>query len=235
VPEPLADRPPPKRSGTSTDVSVLVADSMPLVTDSLALALGAFEGLFVLPDRPATGLSAIEAVAQAQPAVALIDYWMPDMEGAAVASLIASRRHKTKVIMMSWFFGTREIQNSLDAGAVGFFPKTLSVGRVAEGILRAQAGESPVYLNELDEVFRNLSQRSAASAEAWARLEGLTNREVQILAFLATDLTVEDIGKQLAISPQTVRVHIRNLVAKTNTGSYKETLNLARRCGLIRN
>jgi len=215
-------------------ISVLVGDSMPLVTDAVARSLAAFDDLEVVPVRPSSGLDVVEAVTLHKPEVALVDYWMPDMEGPAVTHLIRVRQAPTKVILMSWFFGTQEIQKSLDAGAVGFFPKTLSIDQVAEGIRRAQTGESPVYLSELEDIFVNLRQRGAESAEAWSRLETLTTRELQILAFLGSDLTIEDIGKALVISPQTVRVHIRNIVAKTETGSYKETVALARQCGLIR-
>jgi len=215
-------------------LTVLVADAMPLVADALRLALAGFDDLNPIDECPASGLDLIDAAVATKAQMVLVDYWMPDMEGAAATRLILAQRPECKVIVMSWFYGTREIENSLDAGAVGFFPKTLKVERLADGLRRAQAGESPVFLDELEKVFRNLGKRSAQASEVWAIMKTFTTRELAVISLLGTDMSVEDVAKFLKISPNTVRVHMHNLVVKAKTGSYREVILMARQCGVIR-
>jgi|GEM_PF-507885 len=220
---------------TPEPITVLVADAMPLVSDAVGGLLAYESDLQVFDEKPATGLAAVEAVARHKPDVALIDYWMADMEGAAATRLILARRPQTKVILMSWFHGTREIEASLNAGAAGFFPKSLTVAQVATGVRRAHAGESPVFLEELEALFRNISKRTDQAAGTWKRLETLSSRQLEILTLLSMNLVPKEVAKRLSISPQTVKVHLRNILEKADAHSYADVVTMARACGLIRN
>ena len=211
-----------------------MCDAVPLFSDALAEALSHRPDIDVLAPRPGRGIDAFEAAVELRPDVMLLDYWMDDMEGAAAAHLIRHRRPAAKIIITSWFHGTREIEASLDAGAVGFFPKTLSVAQVAEGILRAHAGESPVFLKELEEMFLAISKRTHQAADTWALLEGLSRRQIEIITLLSMNLTAKEVAKRLSISPQTVKVHLRNVLEKTGAHSYVDVVTMARACGLIR-
>lgn len=215
-------------------ISVIVADAVPLMVDALARVLSYEGDLTVFSDRPTTGLEVVEAVLSLRPDVALIDFWLPDMEGAAATRLIISRQPERKVLIMSWFHGTREMEAALDAGAAGFLPKSLNVARLADAIRRADAGESPVYLEELEEMFRRLSRRTDQVSEIWRKLEALSKRELELLALLSLNLSPKEAARRLSISPQTVKVHIRNMLEKTGAHSYIDVVNMGRACGLIR-
>jgi len=222
------------RAAASSKIRVLVADPQRLVADALADSLGRQPGLGVFADRPLTGIEAIESTVRRHPAVVLLDFWMPDMEGPAATRRILAKRPEQKVIVMSWFHGTAQIEAALEAGAVGFFPKSLTLHKVAEGIRRAHAGESPVYLNELDGLFKTIRGRVARSAAGSKRLESLTKRELELLALFSLHLTNDEVAGQMSISPTTVRAHVRHILIKTGTNSTREVVNLAIASGVIR-
>ena len=221
-------------SQESSKIRVLIADSQRLVADSLAEALGNQPDLAVFADRPLTAGEAIDVCLRRHPAVALIDYWMPDMEGPAATRIILAKRPDQKVILLSWFHSPGHIESALDAGAVGFFPKSLTLVNVAEGIRRAHAGESPVFLKELESLFKTISGRIGASTTRFKRLEGLTKRELELLALFSLHLSADEVAQHLSISPTTVKAHVRHILVKTGAHSTREVVNLAIASGLIR-
>ncbi|MGH2810751.1 MAG: response regulator, partial [Actinomycetota bacterium] len=173
-------------------ITVLVADSMPLFAEALGGVLSQQTDIRVLASRPSSGLDTVETVGSLRPDVALVDYWMPDMEGSAAVRLIRGRHPQLKVIILSWFHGAREIEESLNAGAVGFLPKHVTVAQVADAVRRAHAGESPVYLKELEEMFLSISRRGDTAAATWEKLQGLSKRQLQVLALLAENLAPKE-------------------------------------------
>ena len=217
-----------------TPLKVLVADAVPLFAEALCAALEAAQGLSPLEIRPASGAEAVEQICALRPDVALVDYWMPDMEGAAVVRLVRGRQPDQKVIILSWFHGAREIEESLNAGAVGFLPKTVTLAQVGDAVARAHVGESPVYLKELEEMFLAISKKGDTAAATWEKLQGLSRRQLQILALLAENLAPKQAATQLGLSQETVRVHIRKMLEKTGAHSYVDVIAMARSCGLIR-
>lgn len=215
-------------------ISVLVVDSQPLVADALRLLLNMEPDLSTLDDDPKSGLETVKVALQKRPEIAVIDYWMPDMDGAAIVRLIKARRPAIKIILLSWFHGTREIQAAFQAGAVGFLPKSLTVHQLAEGVRRAASGETPVYSDELHELYVAIQGRADQAAEIWKQFQEFTPRQIEVLALLAADLSVKQVASRLSIRFSTVRVHIRAMMEKTDTSSYRDIIAKARLCGLIR-
>jgi len=196
------------------------------------MALAWHPDLQVLAERPLTGDETLAAVAAGKPDVALIDYWM-DIEGPALTRLLGQRTPETKVLLLSWFHGAREIENALEAGAVGFLPRSLTVEQVVEAIRKAQSGQSPVFGDELAELARTLDGRDNVAAEAWQRLVTLTDREILILRLLSLGHTANGIASRLFISTTTSRKHIDNIIKKLEVHSQLEAIALGRQSGLV--
>jgi len=218
-----------------SNTSILVADEQPLVAQAISGALGREAGFTMLAPISSSGLDAFEAVLSQQPDITLLDYWMPDIEGPAVVRLVHARRPGSKIILTSWFHTSREIDNALLAGASGFFPKSMGLNEVAEGIRKSLSGSGPILPAELHRKDVGSLQPREEMATMWARLERLSRRQVEVIGLISLDLSVSEIGKELSISPGTVKVHVRNILAKTHSSSQREVLRLARSSGLIRN
>jgi len=211
-----------------------VADPQRLVAESLGAVLNIYPGLAVESLYPMTGMAAVNAVVELRPKVALIDYRMADIDGPEITRRILRSWSGAKIILLSWLHGPREIEKALDAGAVGFFTKSLNVEEVAEGIRRADSGESPVYLRELENLFGVLSKRADRASTTLQELSVLSRRELDVLALLSLDQSVKEVAAGLKLSPATVKMYIRNMLRKTGTLSAQEVLAKARFCGLIR-
>lgn len=212
---------------------VLIADAQFLVADALGTALEARAGLTVLEDRPREGIETLRAVTTHWPDIVLLDFWLPDMPGPAVIRELLARAPETKVLTLSWFHGPKQVQEALQAGAVGFLPKSLSVDRVAEGIARALQGEDPVFAEKLAEMVDTIAARAAYLQSASSRFASLTVRELEILRLLGAGLSSTAIARRLYISHATVRTHVTRILSKVDAGSQLEAVAMAREEGLV--
>ncbi|MEX2621767.1 MAG: response regulator transcription factor [Egibacteraceae bacterium] len=214
-------------------IKVLIADAQLLFADALALALGWSPDLALVEERPQTALAVIQVVAVHRPEVALVDFWLPDMEGPVLVRELHERVPDTKVIHLAWFHGPQQAQASLDAGATGFLPKSITVERLAEGIRRAHVGEHPVFGEQLDRLMQTIAARAEFVALVGERFARLTPRELEVLQLLAGGLTMVDIAAKLDVKQNTARTHVQNLLHKTGARSQLELVVLARDQGLV--
>lgn len=226
----------PSSSGFPEDVTVihvLIADAQGLFSDALARCLADWEDFEVLADRPLTGVRALHTALEHKPDVALIDYWLAEMDGPVIARELLARLPDTKVIHLSWFHGPDQVEASLASGAVGFLPKSLSVPQVAEAIHRAVGGERPVFEERLSRMVDAITQRADYIDRQASRFNTLTARELGVLRELAGGYTVDQIGRRLGITYGTARTHVRRIVQKTQARSQLEVVAMAKEQGLV--
>lgn len=215
--------------------TLLVADPIRLNAEALGLALKHVHGFDLFDLFPTSGQEAVKAVGALRPDLTLLDYWMPEVDGAAAAATMAKLSPGTRVVMLSWLHGPHEIRRALESGAAGFLPKDASVSQVAEALKRALDGETPVFEQELLELSDRIQKRGDAQGELLQRLIAvLTPREIELLRMLDDGLSNMEIARALRISPATVVRHFHNVVRKTGTSRKEEALILARSCGLVR-
>lgn len=212
---------------------ILVADAQPLFAEALAGVLALERDFLTFSEYPASGRDVVDAIYRLEPDVALIDYWIPGMEGPAVTNAITREAPQVKVIMLSWFYGVREIRKALEAGAIGFIPKNVSVSQVSAAIRDAQAGSSIVYPEQIAKMMERLDLGDKAATQMWQKLGELTPRELEILEQLARGDPINALAERLSISVHTLRTHIHRILEKTGTRSQMEAVALARRFGLI--
>ncbi len=211
---------------------VLVADAQRLFAESLAIAMrvSAFE---VVDEYPSTGLAAAKLVVQERPDVALIDYWMSDMDGPAATRAIQAWAPGTTVLLLSWFRGPSQVHEALSAGAAGYLPKSLPFPQLVDAVRRASAGESPVYQRHLGRLAHAIDQRAEEALATQKRLFALTQREVQILQLLNQGLAAKQVAQLLSITVGTVKNHIHKILLKTGASTQAEAMAMGRRARLI--
>lgn len=218
---------------TVEGIRVLIADSQTLFAQSLAGVLERFDDFWIVQELATSGPEAIDAAERFQPDVAVVDYWMQGMDGPAVTRTIRSRVPACKVLLLSWYHGEEQIHYALEAGAAGLLPKSITVQQLAEAIRQAHEGEHPVFADQMSRMVKTLTERGREVLEFSERLQQLTRRENQILQLLATGLTREQVAEKIFISPKTVKVHIRHILAKTGVKSHGDAVVIAIRCGWI--
>ncbi|MGH2772122.1 MAG: response regulator [Actinomycetota bacterium] len=207
-----------------------MADSEALFAEALRIALSFESGFEIDTHAPATGLQAVQDVVRVAPDVAVLDYWLQGMEGAAAVRLIRARNPGQKTVLLSWFHGPADVQEAFRAGSSAFLPKSIEVSHLAEALRRVQLG---ARLLELEEMPNEAPGKGGRSEEGWERVAALSFRELEILACLSRSGRVEDVAGQLSIKPGTVRIHINHILRKTEARSHVEAVVLARQYGLI--
>ncbi len=143
-------------------ITVLVADPQTLFADALGIALQRCPRLEVLDERPESGADLIRAVERHRPKVVVTSYWLRDMEGPELVRAVHACAPGTKVIQLSWVYGPPQVLDALNAGAVAFLPKTITVDQLVESILRVQAGESLMSQEDIDRLLKAIDERSNA-------------------------------------------------------------------------
>ena len=229
---------PVSSESAAATIRVLVADSQTLITQCLSVALARYPDLEVMyqkldAETAPTGLEVAVAAVSVKPEIALIDYWMPVMDGPAITAALRSWAPGVRVLLTSWMHRTDDISRALGAGAAGFLPKSLTVEKVAEAIRRAHSGESTVFAAELMEVAGKIRQRDRESEKQHQSLLSLTPREVQVLVRLSQGQGTAEIGKTLGISKATVDRHVQGILRKFGAGSRLEAIAMARESGFI--
>lgn len=223
----------PRSPATTRRRTVLIAESQPLGGEALARALGKRPTLHVLLERPHSADDAVRVVAERRPDVVLLDFWLTALPGPEAITAMLAAYPDTKVLALSSWHSPAHIEAALNAGAVGFLPRSLTVGKVAEAIRRAHAGEVPVFGRELAALLRRIAARDQRVDDVTARFATLSRREHEVLALIAAGQPVDRIAQQLAISPATVRTHTTNLLAKTGARSQVLLVVWAHSLGIL--
>lgn len=216
-------------------IKVLVGDGQTLFADSLQMALGAGDDLEVLRERPRFGLDLVRCAIRHRPDLIVVDYWIAGMQGPAAAAILNQRLPHCKVLLMSWFFGEREIQRAFEAGAVGFVSKSCSLAELEHAIVLAKGGGRGIYMGGSRVAAVPTEPRSEETSDLdpqnWTRIGSLAPREIEVLELLP--LGPVGASGLLSISPKTFRNHVYNACKKLRAHSQSEALATARRYGVI--
>jgi DNA-binding NarL/FixJ family response regulator len=204
-------------------ISCLVADDHPAVVEAVSDVLAA-AGVRVVA-RARDGEEALALIGSAAPQVALLDLRMPRLSGIEVARALGRSGEATTAVILYTAFGDRALlTEALDAGARGFVLKEAPLAEVVRAVELVSAGRTYV-----DPVLAGVISSSAATG----KIVTLTQRERDVLRLLADGLSNEEIGKELFISPETVRTHLRKAMAKLDADTRTEAVATALRQSLI--
>ena len=202
--------------------SVLVADDHPAVVEAVADVLTE-HGIDVV-GRARDGDEAVEQIELRKPTVAILDLRMPGQSGIEVARQLARSQSDTAVILYTAFGDRALLTEALDAGARGFVLKEAPLAEVVRAVELVASGRTYV-----DPVLAGVLSSSAATE----RMTNLTQRERDVLRLLADGMSNEEIGKNLFISPETVRTHVRKAMAKLDADTRTQAVATALRQSLI--
>jgi DNA-binding NarL/FixJ family response regulator len=200
----------------------LIADDHPAVVEAVADVLE--ENGIEVSGRARDGHEALEKIESAQPHVALLDLRMPGLSGIEVARGIAKTAPNTSVILYTAFGERALLTEAMDAGARGFVLKEAPLTEVVRAVELVAAGRTYV-----DPILAGVLSSSAATQ----KVSELTQRERDVLRLLADGLSNEEIGKELFISPETVRTHVRKAMARLDADTRTQAVATALRHSLI--
>ncbi|WP_316527199.1 response regulator transcription factor [Kitasatospora brasiliensis] len=208
---------------------MLIADDDPITRSGLGTLLGAQPGITVV-GRAADGVEAVVQARLLRPDVVLMDVRMPRRNGIeATRELLREHGDLFKVVVITTFENDGYVTAALSAGASGFVLKRLPVPQIAEAVRVVAAGEAVLFPAALR---RMVAARPLDSAEALPRA-GLTGREEGVLRLMATGLSNPEIAQALAVSLETVKTHVGNVLAKLGAQNRTHAVVIAYESGLV--
>ncbi|MEM1050664.1 MAG: response regulator transcription factor [Pseudomonadota bacterium] len=199
---------------------VVIADDHAIVRTSLVAILGEISNIEVVAEA-ANGLETIALVKQHKPDLLLLDAAMPLARGVQVYSEARRWSPETRIIVITGFTSTTLLADWLAAGVDGLFLKSAEPAEMREGFEVVLAGG------------RFVSQEVSNKLEQEPALPELTDREREVLSFIASGHQNVAIGEKLFISPKTVEKHRASLMAKLGVNSISALMTLALREGLL--
>jgi DNA-binding NarL/FixJ family response regulator len=157
---------------------------------------------------------------------------LPKLNGIEATRTITARFPDIRILILSAYDDDSYVFPLLEAGASGYLLKTASGAELAEAIRRVVAGETALSPRITAKLVDHLGRRGTYRVAQMT--EGLTGREMEVLRATALGQPNKTIAGTLAISPQTVQVHLRNIFSKLGVGNRSEAVAYAIRHGLIR-
>jgi DNA-binding NarL/FixJ family response regulator len=203
-------------------VTCLVADDHPALVEAVAAVLT--ENEMEVVDRARDGQEALTKIEARRPLVALVDLRMPRLSGIELARKAARIAPETAVILYTGYGERSLLVEALDAGARGFVLKEAPLADLVRAVKTVAAGGTyvdPVLVGIL------------ASPQAVEQLPALSQRERDVLRLLADGMSNEQIGKELYISPETVRTYVRKAMDKLDADTRTQAVAKALRQSLI--
>jgi DNA-binding NarL/FixJ family response regulator len=213
---------------TSRAVRVLLADDHTLVRAGIRRILESQPGIAVLAEA-ADGAGALELVRQHDADVLVLDLKMPGLDGIDVLRAVKAAHPAVKVVVVTMFAAREYVARAMKLGADAYLLKDSAVQDLVAAIDAVMAGGSyfsPAIQGQMAELLRG-----EAAAPSGAQL--LTEREREVLIWLARGLSSKEVAAQLDISVRTVETHRANLMHKLGVKSVALLIQVALREGLL--
>lgn len=198
-----------------TAIRVLVADDQALVRGGLRLLLDSVTDI-VMVGEASTGTEVVELARQLLPDVVLMDVRMPQMSGVEAARIICSdpSMSAVRIMMLTTFDIDEYVFDALRAGASGFLLKDADPETLLDAIRTVAGGETLLAPGLTSRLVAEFARQTPIGVAAPAGLQGLTQREIEVLRLVGQGLSNSEIGAALFISPATARTHVGRVLQK---------------------
>lgn len=217
---------PPPASPRLALTSVLVADEQPLFRDAVARTVRQRADLQLVGEH-ADGRSALVAIRELSPAVAVLEADLPELTGTAVARAALRDGLPTGVVLLAATMPAEAVYEALGAGVRGYLSKAASAAEVCDAIVRVARGGTVIAPAAQGGVALGIRLRAKGADPP------LTPRERQILERISAGRTAPEIGRELHLATATVKTHMLHLYEKLEVSERAAAVAEGMRRGLI--
>ncbi|HEY1581126.1 MAG TPA: response regulator transcription factor [Terracidiphilus sp.] len=201
-------------------IRVLCVDDHPIVREGLASILGLQTDMEMI-GAAGSGAEALEFFRKMQPDITLVDLRLPDMSGHELTRQILAQSSNARVIALTSFEGDADIERALAAGARGYVVKGMVREELLGAIRAVHAGKKHVHGPVAEKLAEHLGS------------EKLSERELQVLREMAAGKRNKEIGAELSIAEDTVKMHVKNILEKLQVSDRTEAVTVALRRGIL--
>jgi DNA-binding NarL/FixJ family response regulator len=204
-----------------TRIRILSLDSQPLFREGIARIISE-EPDMVLVSQASTVHEAIQQYREHRPDITLMETWLPDLGGIEALIAIRAEFPAARIMVLTTCDGDVDVQRALKAGASGYLLKNTPASELMQEIRKVHSGQKVVQAELAAKLAEHVDE------------DTLSAREVEVLALVAAGNRNRDIGEQLCIAEETVKVHLRHIYEKVGAKDRTEAIAIAVRRGIIR-
>lgn len=206
-------------------IRVMIVDDHLMVHIGLSAMMEVFDGIELVGEAN-SGEEAVELAQALKPDVILMDRVLPGIDGIEATRRIKAMLPQTEILIVTSYESSAEIHKAMSAGAVGYLVKNVMATELERAIRSAAAG----HVTLAPEAAKALLAYSQAQKSA---AKDLTERELEVLGYLARGQSNAQIADQLIVSPFTVKAHVSNILSKLGVRTRAEAAAYAVQHNLV--
>ncbi len=210
---------------------ILLADDHLLFRKGLARLLDA-QLDFEVVGEAADGLEAVEQTRLLRPDLVLMDISMPNCDGLEATRRIKAQMPEVRVVMLTVSDDEQDLTTAVQHGADGYLLKDLLPETLFQQLRGLMSGETPVSRAMTGKLFRQLAQRGRPAVQP-AATTVLSARECEVLALIVSGYSNPEIAEELGIARNTVKNHLRSILAKLGVRNRAQAAAYAVSHGLV--
>jgi len=213
-------------------IRVLVVDDQELVRAGFIMILDSQDDIEVVGET-ANGADALDEVKRLRPDVVLMDIRMPKMDGLEATRILrADKRSDVRVLILTTFDPDEYVYQALRVGASGFVLKDIPPHELLAAVRVVAKGEALLAPSITRRLIAQFAERLAPPASQ--ELERLTDREAEVLRFMAKGFSNSEIADTLYLSPTTIKSHVAGVLAKLGLRDRTQAVVFAYENGVVR-
>jgi DNA-binding NarL/FixJ family response regulator len=213
-------------------IQVVIADDQGMVRSGFSVLLNAQPDIEVIAEA-VNGEEAIARAAELHPDVILMDVRMPVLDGLQATRVITGMADAPKVLVLTTFDLDDYVYEALRSGASGFLLKDASAGELAAAVRLVAAGDALLSPGVTRRLIAEFARMGAPRSPGRQQLDGLTERESEVLALVARGMSNAEIAGYLVVAEQTVKTHVSRILMKLGLRDRTQAVVLAYETGLV--
>jgi two-component system NarL family response regulator len=214
-------------------MKILIVDDHVLFREGLSSLIAKQTDLTVVGEAGSVH-EAIEKARTTLPEMILLDFNLPDGTGLDATRAILAELPDVKIVFLTIYEVDERLFAAIRAGAQGYLLKNIPVAKLLAALRGLiERGEAAITRQMTSRLLTEFSQTRKPETPDTSPLDGLTSREREILRYLASGATNQEIALQLVISENTVKNHVHNILEKLGLRSRREIRDFARIHNLI--
>jgi len=207
-------------------IRVMIVDDHQVIRQGLAMFLKAFPDLEFVGEA-ANGQEAIDLCGKMRPDVILMDMKMPLIDGVTAIRSIRQEHPEINIIALTSFTDDKQlVQAALEAGAIGYLFKDISINDLAMSIRTAHSGTPVLSVEATRMLIQSKTRRTATDFN-------LSVRELEVLELVVQGLNNTQIAERLTISRSTIKFHVSSILGKLGATSRTEAASIAHQYKLV--